>query len=71
MDKIISDARATRAGLGLVYSNECVTVDLSVNRRYTSTTSVEPTTDFGFTIALNGFSVDSGSKKYRRPCKNT
>ncbi|ATG39891.1 LPS-assembly protein LptD [Phaeobacter piscinae] len=67
----ISDARATRAGLGLVYSNECVKVDLSVNRRYTSTTSVEPTTDFGFTIALNGFSVDSGSKKYRRSCKNT
>ncbi|WP_293574156.1 LPS assembly protein LptD [Phaeobacter sp.] len=66
----ISDARATRAGLGLVYSNECVTVDLSVNRRYTSTTSVEPTTDFGFTIALNGFSVDSGSKSYRRSCKN-
>lgn len=67
----ISDARATRAGVGLVYSNECVKVDLSVNRRYTSTTSVEPTTDFGFTIALNGFSVDGGSKSYRRSCKNT
>lgn len=67
----ISDARATRAGLGVAYSNECVTVDVSVNRRYTSTTSVEPTTDFGFTISLNGFSVNSGSKQYRRSCSKT
>lgn len=67
----ISDAQATRAGLGLVYSNECITVDLSLNRRYTSTTSLEPSTDFGFTIALNGFSVNNGNKKYRRSCSNT
>ena len=67
----ISDARASRAGLGIVYSNECVKVDLSVSRRYTSTSSVEPSTDFGFTIALNGFSVDGGTKKYRRSCSNT
>ncbi|UWQ76350.1 LPS-assembly protein LptD [Leisingera sp. M658] len=67
----ISGARATRAGLGVAYSNECVTVDLSVNRRYTSTTSVEPTTDFGFTISLSGFSVKSGSKQYRRSCSKT
>ncbi|OED48033.1 organic solvent tolerance protein [Rhodobacteraceae bacterium (ex Bugula neritina AB1)] len=67
----ISDARATRAGLGLAYQNECVTVDLSVNRRYTSTTSVEPTTDFGFTISLSGFSVKSGNKQYRRSCSKT
>ncbi|WP_264213300.1 LPS-assembly protein LptD [Leisingera thetidis] len=67
----ISGARATRAGLGVAYSNECVTVDLSVNRRYTSTTSVEPTTDFGFTISLSGFSVNSGNKQYRRSCSKT
>jgi LPS-assembly protein len=67
----ISDARASRAGIGLVYTNECVTVDLSLNRRYTSTTSVEPSTDFGFTISLNGFSVDGGQKSYRRTCRNS
>ncbi|TMV13564.1 LPS-assembly protein LptD [Arenibacterium halophilum] len=64
----ISDARATRAGVGFVYRNECVTVDFSVNRRYTTTTSIEPTTDFGFTIALSGFAVEQGSEKYRRSC---
>ncbi len=64
----IHDSRATSAGVGLAYQNECVTVDISLNRRYTSTTSVEPSTDFGFTIALNGFAVESKTKDYRRTC---
>jgi len=66
----LSDSRATTAGIGFVYRNECVTVDISLNRRYTSSTSVEPSTDFGFTIALNGFAVESGSKEYRRTCNS-
>jgi LPS-assembly protein len=64
----ISDNLATRAGLGVIYRNECVTVDLSVRRRYTSTSSIEPDTDFSFSISLNGFSVDGGTETYRRSC---
>ncbi|MDU9003772.1 LPS-assembly protein LptD [Sedimentitalea todarodis] len=64
----ISDHRATRAGFGVVYRNECVTVDLSLRRDYTSSSSVEPTTDFSFSISLAGFAVDSGTEKYRRSC---
>ncbi len=64
----VADNRATTAGIGLLYSNQCVEVDVSLNRRYTSSTSVEPSTDFGFTIALRGFSVASGTQKYRRSC---
>jgi len=67
----ITDGRATRAGLGLTYRNECVTLDLSVSRRYTSTTSVEPSTDFGFTLSLNGFSVKSATTTSRRSCSRT
>jgi LPS-assembly protein len=67
----IEGSRAARAGIGLVYQNECVTVDLSLNRRYTSTTSVEPSTDFGLTISLSGFSVDGRKNKYRRSCKHS
>ncbi|MBT3140791.1 LPS-assembly protein LptD [Phaeobacter gallaeciensis] len=67
----IEDSRATGAGVGLVYQNECVTVNISLNRRYTSTTSIEPSTDFGFTIALNGFAVQSGNKEYRRSCRKS
>ena len=66
----LSDARATTAGIGFIYRNECVKVDISLKRRYTSSTSVEPSTDFGFTIALNGFAVESGSREYRRTCNS-
>jgi LPS-assembly protein len=47
--------RATHAGFGLEYKNECVLVDLSLSRRFTSSTSVEPTTDFGLSVELIGF----------------
>lgn len=66
-----TESEPSRAGLGLVYSNECVKVDLSVNRRYTSNSSIEPSTDFSFSVALGGFLAGSGDQTYRRSCKNT
>lgn len=65
------ETRPSRAGIGLVYSNECVKVDLALNRRYTSNSSVDPSTDFSFSIALGGFLADAGNQTYRRSCKNT
>ena len=47
--------RTSRAGLGLTFRNECLAVDLSLSRRFTSSTSVEPTTDFGLSVDLLGF----------------
>jgi LPS-assembly protein len=44
----------TRAGLGLVYRNECVEFDLSLSRRYTSSTNVQPSTDVNLSINLLG-----------------
>ncbi len=46
---------AAYAGLGLEYRNECVKVDLSLSRRFTSSGSLAPTTDFGLTVSLTGF----------------
>ena len=47
--------RAAKAGLGLTYRNECLAVDLSLSRRFTSSTTVQPTTDFGLTVEILGF----------------
>jgi LPS-assembly protein len=47
----------SRAGLDIGWRNECVTVDFSVSRRFTSSTSVQPTTDFGLLVGLTGFST--------------
>ena len=64
----VENNRAATAGLGVSYNNECVTVDLSVRRRYTSSTSVEPSTNIGFNIGLRGFSASNGTERYVRSC---
>lgn len=61
--------RAAAAGLGLTYSNECVSVDLSVSRSYSSSTSVEPSTNIGFNVGLRGFAASNGTESYVRTCK--
>lgn len=56
----------TRAGVGLGYRNECVTVDLSLSRRFTSSTNVTPSTDLGFMVSLAGFGSRGGGGPARR-----
>ena len=60
--------RASNAGLGLTYQNECVSIDLSVNRSNTSSTSVEPSTNLGFKVSLQGFSASNGTQRFKRSC---
>ena len=52
--------KATRAGIGLGYQNECVNLELSLSRRFATSTSIDPTTDFGFRVSLNGVGGRSG-----------
>ena len=47
--------RLARAGLEIDFRNECLELTLSLSRRYTSSTSVEPSTDFGLSVELLGF----------------
>lgn len=61
--------RAAKAALGLTYAGDCVSVDLSLSRRFTSSTSVEPTTSFDLSVQLAGFgSGNSGNAARRRNC---
>ncbi len=53
---VARDAPA-EADIGLRWRNECVTVDLSLSRRYTFNDAVDPSTDVGFSISLDGFSA--------------
>lgn len=50
---LIADA-PSRAGVGLVFKNECIEVNLSLSRRYTSSTNVQPNTDFAVSVDLLG-----------------
>ncbi len=60
--------RAAKAGLGLNFTNECVEIDLSVSRRYATSSSVTPTTDFGFRISLNGVGGASAGPTNKHTC---
>jgi len=60
--------RAARAGLGLQFRNECAIVDLSLSRRFTSSTSVSPSTDVSLNVALSGFGTRADGHPYRKTC---
>ncbi|CUH39639.1 Organic solvent tolerance protein [Jannaschia seosinensis] len=60
------DDEASRAGLGLTYRSDCVTVDFDVERRFTSSDDLEPTTRFGLGVELAGFGADDRPVKRRR-----
>ena len=58
------------AGIDLGWSNECVTVSLSVSRSYASSTTVEPTTDYGLSVELQGFSANGMPQVTPATCQN-
>lgn len=43
------------AGVGLEYQNECARLRFDVSRRFTETTSLEPTTNFSLTVGFGAF----------------
>lgn len=47
--------RTAQAGLAVGFRNECLDFNLSLSRRFTSSTTVKPTTDFGLSVELLGF----------------
>ena len=46
--------RATSAGIGLTYRNECVDVEFDITQRYTDSTSIDPTTTASLSVSLGG-----------------
>ena len=61
--------RAARVGVGLDYSNECLDLSLSLSRRYATSTSVDPTTEFGFRVSLAGVGGGQADQRARRACR--
>ncbi|WP_299075831.1 LPS assembly protein LptD [uncultured Ruegeria sp.] len=63
-----AESEPIRLGLGVTYQNECVQVNMSVTRRFTSTSTIEPSTEFGFTLSLTGYALEGGGQTYKRKC---
>jgi LPS-assembly protein len=64
----VVDSGFTRAGLGLAYTNECVDMEFSVSRRFTTSTTLAPATEFGLTVSLNGFGAQRSGRSHTRSC---
>ncbi len=61
--------RATRLAVGLGYRTECADVALSVSRRFADSTSVDPTTEFGFQVSLTGIGGRGTDTARLRRCR--
>ncbi|UYV38899.1 LPS assembly protein LptD [Rhodobacteraceae bacterium D3-12] len=64
----VASKTAAEAGIGLQYTNECIDIELSLSRSFTSSIVLTPSTDFSFTVGLRGFSANAGDKSYTRKC---
>ncbi len=62
------EGKTTRASLGVRYENECIAVGLSLSRRFTSSTNVEPVTDIDLRVSLTGFGTGGDPRRARRSC---
>ncbi len=58
----------TRAGLAVTYATECVDVEFSLSRRFTTSATLDAATEFGLTVALNGFGATRDGRSYDRTC---
>lgn len=66
---IVSD-NPVSGGFGLEWRNECVTIDVSVSRRYTSSSTTEPTTTYSFGGSVSGFSAGRSGTGPAARCSN-
>jgi len=66
----LAASRAQKAGLGVAYRNECITVEAAVSRRFTDTAELNPETDFDLSVRLGGFGAQPDGKGTvaRRAC---
>ena len=64
----ISSGQVTAASGGVQFANECLRVDLSLSRRFTSSNNVAPNTEFGLTFDFAGFGGSQTPGPARRRC---
>ena len=66
---LVADKTAT-AGLSLTFENECVQTQLSLSRRFASSTNLTPSTDLVVGVDLRGFGFNGSDKRYTRTCRS-
>ncbi len=66
----IAADRPVSAGIGVQWRNECMTIDVSASRRFASSDTVAPTTTFGISGSIGGFSTGRAAGGLTTGCGN-
>lgn len=66
----LSAGSSRNAGLGLSYLADCASVDFTVSREFTSATNLQPSTDFGFQVSLDGFGTNPSARRKTHGCQS-
>ena len=64
-----TESHLAMLGAGLSYENQCVLLNLEMDRRYSLEGTSPPTTNFSFAISLKGFSTGSVNTIQSKKCK--
>ncbi len=64
-----TESHLASLGAGLAYENQCVRVNLEMDRRYSLEGTSPPTTNFSFAINLKGFSTSKMTAISEKSCK--
>jgi len=64
-----SESHLALLGAGLAYENQCVLLNLEMDRRYSLEGTSPPTTNFSFAISLKGFSTGPVNAIQSKNCK--
>ncbi len=64
-------AKSSRnAGLGVYYQADCASVNFTLSREFTSATNLQPTTEFGFKVSLDGFGTTPSARRTPSSCQS-
>ncbi len=66
----VVESEPVSGGIGLQWRNECVTVDVSASRRFTSSSTVDASTTFGVSGSIGGFSTGRAAGGATTGCGN-
>lgn len=65
----LTGSDAAEANLALDYATECLRVALQLERIFTDTERIRPSTTFNFGVELVGFGAEATNETYRRTCR--
>jgi LPS-assembly protein len=66
----VAAASPVSAGIELGWQNECVNINVSASRSYTSSSTVDPSTTYGISGSLTGFSAGRSASGLSAGCRN-